>query len=361
MTSAVEALLVIHAALSPEEQEEAFAALRARRVEAQDGAEREMETYLRSLRRVAQVVGHAPGVAEYKEVAAVLREEGEDVEPFSRMYRYFGRSWSLAQEALELSGETTSKAIEARFVHRRLGKPVRYSEDELREALAACVAHFGRVPNTREYAWWRERQLELARAQGRERPHLPSEGPFRERWGGWVGGMLHFGYTPDAIAHRLARRERVFFAEDADEAAQLPEGLAVAALGEAAAGCPPLGAEEAEAVREAYEAFPARTRHVLTARLGLGGERRRILREVGDALGLHLSRVQQLQVYATDLLVEAIGEPKHARAGLRADVVEGLRRMAGEGSAPHDAAHGAAAPCGEMGRGLADSTRWPAG
>jgi DNA-directed RNA polymerase sigma subunit (sigma70/sigma32) len=78
---------------------------------------------------------------------------------------------------------------------------------------------------------------------------------------------------------------------------------------------------------------PARTRHVLTVRLGLGGERRRILREVADALGLHLSRVQQLQAYALDLLVEAVGEPKHARVGLRADVIESLRLMADAGEA----------------------------
>jgi DNA-directed RNA polymerase sigma subunit (sigma70/sigma32) len=90
----------------------------------------------------------------------------------------------------------------------------------------------------------------------------------------------------------------------------------------------PLSEDEAVAVREAYEAFPARTRHVLTVRLGLGGERKRILREVADALSLHLSRVQQLQAYATDLLVEAVGEPKHARAGLRADVIESLRLLA---------------------------------
>jgi hypothetical protein len=328
LTSGVQALLILHAALSPKEQEEAFAQLRQGRMDALGDAEREMEQHIRSLRRVAEAIGHAPGVAEYKEVAQALIADGEDVEPFSRLYRYFGKSWARAQEALELSGETTTKAIEARFAHRRLGKPVRYSEDELREALAACVEHFGRVPNTQEYAWWRERQLELARAKGEERPHLPTEGPFRERWGGWEGGLLHFGYTPDAIAHRLARRERVFFAKDADDEARLPEDVPVAALGAAGSASAPLSVEEAEAVREAYEAFPRRTRHVLTVRLGLGGERKRILREVADALGLHLSRVQQLQVYATDLLVEAVGEPKHARAGLRADVIEGLRQMA---------------------------------
>ena len=333
MTSGTEALLIIYAALTPEEQEEAFAQLRTRRLLDQDGAEREMERYLRSLRRVAEAIGHPPGTAEYQEVSTVLLAEGEEVEPFSRLYRYFGKSWRLALEALALSGETTTKAIEARFTNRRLGKPVRYSEDELRAALAACVQHFGRVPNTQEYVWWRERQLELARARGEEKPHLPSEGPYRERWGGWEGGLAHFGYTPDAIAHRLARRERVFFAEDAEDEAGLPEDLPVAKLGPAQAATPPLSADEAEAVREAYEAFPRRTRYVLTVRLGLGGEPKGILREVADALGLHLSRVQQLQAYATDLLVEAVGEPKHARAGLRADVIESLRLMA-SGAAP---------------------------
>ena len=95
-----------------------------------------------------------------------------------------------------------------------LGKPRRYSEDELREALAACVAHFGRAPNTADYSWWRERQLELARAQRRDRLHLPTDGPYRERWGGWEPALLHFGYTPDARSHQLAHeRERVLFAE----------------------------------------------------------------------------------------------------------------------------------------------------
>jgi hypothetical protein len=325
MTSGIEALLAVYGALTPEEREEASARLRELRVQEGGEAEREMDRYLRSLRRVTEAIGHTPGVSEYQEVSAVLREEGEDIEPFSRLYKFFGKSWPRAQEALELSGETTTKAIEARFSHRRLGKPVRYSEDELREALAACVAHFGRVPNTAEYSWWRERQLELARAKGQEKPHLPTDGPYRERWGGWEGGLAHFSYTPDAIAHRLARRERVFFAEDEPH---LPDDLPLAALGLAQAASPPLSIEEAEAVREAYEAFPARTRYVLTVRLGLGGERKRILREVGDVLSLHLSRVQQLQAYALGLLVEAVGEPKHARAGLRADVIESLRHMA---------------------------------
>ncbi|HEV7566093.1 MAG TPA: hypothetical protein VGO31_09075 [Microbacteriaceae bacterium] len=319
-----EALLVLYAALSPEEQEEAFAQLRQRRLDDQGDAEREMAQHLRSLRRVAEAVGHTPGVNEYKEVTQVLIAEGEEVEPFSRLYRYFGKSWARAQEALELSGETTTKAIEARFAHRRLGKPVRYSEDVLRDTLARAVEHFGRPPNTSEYAWWRERQLELARAQGEKHPHLPTDGPYRDRWKGWEAALLHFGYTPDEIAHRLERKEQIFFSE-ADP--YMPDDLPVASLTDGSANGLPLSREEAEAVREAYEAFPRRTRYVLTARLGLGGAQKQILREVGEALGVHLSRIQQLQLYALDALVASVGEPKHARAGLRADVIESLRRM----------------------------------
>jgi DNA-directed RNA polymerase specialized sigma24 family protein len=325
MTSGVEALSIVYAALTPEEQEEAFAQLRERRIDAQGDAEREMESHVRSLRRVAEAIGHAPGVTEYREVSQALIAGGEEVEPFSRLYRYFGKSWGRAQEALELSGETTTRAIEARFAHRRLGKPVRYSEDVLRVTLAKAVESFGRPPNTSEYTWWRERQLELARAQGEERPHLPTDGPYRDRWKSWEAALLHFGYTPDAIAHRLERKEQVFFSaadpylpDDlpvAELAVEMPEGLA-------------LSEGEAERVRECYDGMPRRTRYVLTVRLGLGGERKRILREVGEALGVHLSRIQQLQLYALDALVESVGEKKHARAGLRADVIEGLRLMA---------------------------------
>lgn len=323
MTSAVDALLVLYASLPPDEQDEAFTQLRQRRLETQGTAEREMEPYLQSLRRVTEAVGHVPGVAEYKEVSAVLISEGEDIEPFSRLYRFFDKSWDRAKEALELSGDTSTKAIEARFAHRRIGKPVRYSENALREALAKCVKHFGRVPNSSEYSWWREHQLELLKAQGEKNPALPTDGPYRDRWKSWEGALAHFGYTPDEIAHRLARKEEVFYSE-ADP--YLPDDLPVAELTSGADV--PLSEQEAEAVREAYEAFPRRTRYVLTVRYELGGEKKRVLREVGESLGLHLSRIQQLQLYALDSLVEAVGEKKHARAGLRADVIETLRTLA---------------------------------
>lgn len=325
-TTGVSVVLAVFALLTPEEQDAAFKKLREQRLTSEGFAETEMALYVKSLRVVAEAIGHTPGVTEYKEVSAVLIAEGrEDVQPFTRLYKYFGKSWALAQEALELSGETSTLAIEARFAHRRLGKPVEYSEDVLRETLARAVEHFGRPPNSTEYYWWRARQLELARAQGEKHPHIPTDGPYRHRWKSWEAALLHFGYTPDAIAHRLERTEQVFYNQIEPD---LPDDLPVAKLADAIPEVVPLSQPEAEAVREAYEAFPKRTRYVLTVRLELGGESKRTLREVGDGLGLHLSRIQQLQLYALDALVEAVGEPKHARAGLRADVIETLRTLA---------------------------------
>jgi len=328
-TTGVSVVLAVFALLTPEEQDAAFRKLREQRLADEGFAETELALYVQSLRVVAEAIGHTPGVTEYKEVSAVLIAEGrEDMQPFSRLYKYFSKSWALAQEALELSGETSTLAIEARFAHRRLGKPAEYSEDVLRETLARAVEHFGRPPNSTEYYWWRQRQLELARAQGEKHPHIPTDCPYRHRWKSWEAALLHFGYTPNAIAHRLERKEQVFYNQMEPH---LPDDLPVAGLRDVGAveqGNVPLSEAEAEAVRETYEAFPKRTRYVLTVRLGLADESKRTLREVGDGLGLHLSRIQQLQLYAQDALVEAVGEPKHARAGLRADVIETLRTLA---------------------------------
>lgn len=325
-TSGVGVVLAVFALLTPEERDSAFTKLREQRLADEGFAETEMALYVKSLRVVAEAIGHTPGVTEYKEVSAVLISEGrEDVQPFTRLYKYFNRSSALAQEALELSGETSTLAIEARFAHRRLGKPVEYSDDVLRETLARAVEHFGRPPNTTEFGWWRARQLELARAQGEKHPHLPTDGPYRDRWKSWEAALLQFGYTPDAIAHRLERKEQVLYNQIEPH---LPDDLPVARLRVIEPDNVPLSQAETEAVRETYEAFPKRTRDVLTVRLELGGECKRTLREVGDGLGLHLSRIQQLQLYALDALVKAVGEPRHARPGLRAGVIETLRALA---------------------------------
>ena len=95
------------------------------------------------------------------------------------MYRFFG-SWPRAREALDLSEtpRNTPRRIEARFRERRLGKTRRYDDDDLRVTLARAVEHYGYPPSTAEFDCWREREFELARATGREEPHLPSVTPY---------------------------------------------------------------------------------------------------------------------------------------------------------------------------------------
>jgi hypothetical protein len=127
---------------------------------------------------------------------------GEHVEGFMRVSRHFG-SWRRAKEALALSEVTTARRIEARFRYRRVGKVWRFTEDTLRETLASCVEHYGRPPMVAEFEWWRDRELELARAEGNDAAHLPSPSPYRRRWGTWEAALLHFGYTPDQVAERL--------------------------------------------------------------------------------------------------------------------------------------------------------------
>jgi hypothetical protein len=54
-----------------------------------------------------------------------------------------------------------------------------------------------------EFEWWRDREFELARAEGNDALHIPSPTPYRRRWGTWEAALLHFGYTPDQVAERL--------------------------------------------------------------------------------------------------------------------------------------------------------------
>jgi hypothetical protein len=325
LTSGADALLVLFHALAPEEQDTVYARLRETRLGRLADADVEMERYVRSLRRVAGALGRVPSTSDYRRVAKQLRKEGQDIETFPRLYDYFGCSWERAKEALELSGETSTRAVEARFQRRQLGKVVQYPEEVLRDSLARAVEHYGRPPTTAEYGWWREQQLALARAKGDENPHVPTDAPFRQRWRTWEAALLHHGYTPEQVARRLERRYAV---RDRYPDSYLPEGLPVAELtAEISADIGlPLSREEAERMRETYEGFSTRTRYVLTARLGLGTPEQ-TCRRAAEPLELHPTRVRQLQVYALDALALAVEGRKAERPGLRAAITECLAMM----------------------------------
>ena len=203
--SAGDAIAIIFAALSREEQEEVFERLVEARARRDAVGESQMARCLRSLQLVAEHVGHVPSVDEYKQASSELIAEGHDVETFARLYRHFDKSWRRVREALALSETTTARRIEARFRYRKVGKVWRFTDDTLGESLARCVEHYGHVPMVAEYTWWRDRELELARAAGNDALHIPSPNPYRRRWKTWEAALLHFGYTPDQVAERLER------------------------------------------------------------------------------------------------------------------------------------------------------------
>lgn len=169
----------------------------------------------------------------------------------------------------------------------------------MRETLARAVEHCARPPNTGEYAWWREQQIALARAQGEANPQMPTDAPYRGRWKSGDAALLHFGYTPEQLALRDEQRAVV---KGHEFEPFLPEECAVADLAETLPDGLPLEDEEAERIREIYEGFARCTRYMLTAGLGLGGIPKLTRGEAAKSLGIRASRVQQIQLYAIDEL-----------------------------------------------------------
>ncbi len=263
-----------------------------------------MEYYLRSLRRVAEELGFAPGVDDYREVSAALRAAGEDVASFNTLYRYFDRSWPRVREALDLSETNSARKLEWRFNNRKTGKTWRYTHDTLRDVLRQAAEHWGRPPSVAEFEWWRERQLALGRSTGSEHFHLPSSTPYRRRWGTWEAALLHFGYTPEEVAERLEQTPRAFFPD-----AGLPDGLPVADVPGRYPEAIPLSRAEYQLLRRAWDDLPRRSRYVLTVRLGLGLPAI-TLRESAAPLRCHLSSVHNIQNAAINALAEAVGFKK---------------------------------------------------
>lgn len=203
-TPGADLICIAFRALNPDEQVECLERCRAIWLEHEIDAGNQTARMIASLGRVAEVLGAAPGVEDYRRIRAELALDGEELEPSSQIIRHFGGSWHQAREALDLSESTSPRRIEERFRHRQLGKVWRYTEDTLRETLSRATEAIGRVPQVSEFDFWREREIELARARGEE-IHLPSAGPYRRRYGNWEQALLHFGYTPDQVAERLER------------------------------------------------------------------------------------------------------------------------------------------------------------
>lgn len=201
-TTAVEILLAGYAALSPEEQDELHAKVSEQRLLRLAEGDSETAIVIRSMRRVAEYLGCEPTVDEYRRAYIELKAAGEDVLEINKVIRFFG-SWRRAKEALDLSVDETPLRIEARFRARRVGKVHRYTDATLRETVERCAADIGHVPLVAEFEAWRRRELELAKARGDDDLNLPSDSPYRNRWGSWDGALLAFGYTREEILERL--------------------------------------------------------------------------------------------------------------------------------------------------------------
>lgn len=333
--SAVDAMLVLFNALPESDRREAFRRVSLSHARAEAREESDTERMFRSLNRVAQEVGKDAvdvKMDDYREQVVLLRAAGEDIVPFAKFYAHFDGRWSNVRFAAELADVETPRRIEARFLSRRLGKVWRYTEDQLADTLEQCsfyyVVTYGLADDARyaplvgEFQHWREREFELARDRGDMHFHLPSDSPYRRRYGDWETALMHFGFTSDQLAERYARQVRPVPPAPRVEK-PTPDGLPVAELADAIPAGLQIGDELAGALRDAYRQLPARTRYVLTVRLGLGGHDVLSLREAAGPVNLHLTRIKQIQHQAVAELVERVGDISHDQA------VETLRELAG--------------------------------
>jgi len=334
--SAVDAMVVLFNALPESDRREAFRRMSLVHAREEAGEMSDTERMIASINRVAQAVGKDAvdvKMDDYREQVVLLRAAGEDIVPFSKLYAHFDGRWSNVRWAVELAEVESPRKIESRFLARRLGKVWRYNEDQLADTLEQCsfyyVVTYGLPDDARyaplvsEFKHWRDREFELARDRGDMHFHLPSDSPYRRRYGDWETALMHFGFTPDQLAERYSRQVRPVPPRPRVEK-PTPDGLPVAELADAIPPGLQIGDEQAVALRDTYQQLPPRTRYVLTVRLGLGGHDVLSLRDAAVPVNLHLTRIKQLQHQALTELVDRVGEISHDQA------VETLRELARE-------------------------------
>ncbi len=198
-TTAVGLMVIGFEALTAWEQMEVLRRLTELRLRGEADDLSESERLLASMHRVGELAGKEPAQLTADDYRAAIQQEIRDgkasVEPLSQVMRYFG-TWRLAKEALLLSDSpeqpSQARRIEARFASRRLGRTWRYSEQELRDTLRRCADDLGKPPEVREFKAWRQRELELARAQGDHHKCLPSINSYRRRHSLWRDTLAHF-------------------------------------------------------------------------------------------------------------------------------------------------------------------------
>jgi hypothetical protein len=203
-TSAVDILLVAYSALGESEKEDLDARLDQIRVAKEAEADDELGQFLGSIKEAAELVGCALGeltVTEYRRLAV----ERDDLASLSRLTKRLG-SWRQAREAAQWSESQTLRKVEARLSTRGVrGKVWRYSRKALKDFFGEALEHYGTVPMSSEFDEYRQRRLEVARAEGNHALHLPQAHAYRRRWGTWEKACLALGCTPDQVEERLER------------------------------------------------------------------------------------------------------------------------------------------------------------
>lgn len=194
-TPAVDLLVVAYETLTAPEQDEALSRCQELRLKRDADTRSVSERMLASLQRVVESTGASPGELRSEDYRAAIKAEiekgGTGIEPISRVIKHFG-SWRLAKEALSLSADSTALQIEARFACRRLGRVWRYPDEVLRDSLRRCADELGYPPQVGEFRAWRQREIELAQAQGNRDLHLPSLNSYRRRNSFWKDTLRIF-------------------------------------------------------------------------------------------------------------------------------------------------------------------------
>jgi hypothetical protein len=158
-----------------------------------------------SLARCVAELGRVPLVAEYEawrtKQLALAQTRGElarvpGVESFRR--RHGG--WEKALVACGYSTEEIYVRLEAPDRRPRLAKVWRYSDETLGEVLRECARDLGHPPLVEEFQAWRLARLKRTRARA---VGLPTDSPYRRRFGTWEGALRRFGFSDEEIAGRL--------------------------------------------------------------------------------------------------------------------------------------------------------------
>jgi hypothetical protein len=170
----------------------------------------QQEELRESLARCAAELGRVPLASEYEawrtKELALARTRGEvgrvpGVEAFRR--RHGG--WEKALTASGYSSEQLYVRLEAPDRHPRLAKVWRYRDETLGRVLRECARDLGHPPLVAEFQAWRIARLERtgARAVG-----LPTDSPYRRRFGSWRGALRAYGFSEEEISTRSRGSER---------------------------------------------------------------------------------------------------------------------------------------------------------